>query len=104
MVTLFMMNSFGINGDILQQCVAPGRPITFPMEMWPGGGVVLEQQHLPGPNTQLQVLLVSKAVPDSPLGDSVLVATVLEGPEASAHPSLSCQQPISGQGLAGAPL
>lgn len=81
-----MMNSLDINGDALQQCVALGRPITFPRESWPQGEL-LEQQHLPDPNTQLQVLLVSRAVPNSPLGDPVLVATVLEGPESSDHPS-----------------
>ena len=97
------MISFGINGDVLQQCVAPGRLVTCPEETWPWG-VLLEQQDLPSPNTPLQVLLVSKAVPNSPLGGPVLVATVLEGPESSNHPSHSCQHPVSGQGLTGPPL
>lgn len=62
-----------------------------------GGGGELEHQHLPGPNTQLQVLLVSKAVPDSPLGDSVLVATVLEGPHRfhASSPSLGRGSPLA---------
>lgn len=80
-----MMNSFGINEDVLKRCVAPGRPITFHRETWPGA--LLEHQHLPGPNTQLQVLLMSKAVPDSPLRGPVLVAVVLEGPKSGDHPS-----------------
>lgn len=67
------------------------------------GEGLLEQQHLPGPNTYLQALLVSKPVPNSPLRDPVLAIVVLEGPKSSDHPSHSYQQPVSGQELGGAP-
>lgn len=101
-ITLFMINSFGINGDVLQQCMVPHIPVTFSGEDVAGEGL-LEQQHLPGPNTYLQALLVSKPVPNSPLRDPVLAVVVLEGPKSSDHPSHSYQQPVSGQGLGGAP-
>lgn len=87
-ITLFMMNSFGFNGDVLQQCVAPRRPIAFPGEDV-AGEELLEQQHLPGPNAHLQALPVSKPVPNSPLRDPVLAVVVLEGPKSSDHPSHS---------------
>jgi len=102
MRTLFVMNSFGINGDVLQQCVALGRPITFPGEMWLRGcaGAAVP----PWSWTRHQVLLGSKAVPNSPPGVFVLIAVVLEGPESSDCPSCSCPQIVSGPGLARAPL
>lgn len=68
------------------------------------GGVCWSSSTIPALKHDSQVLLVSKAVPSNPLGGSILIAMVLEDPKSSDRASRSCQQPVLGQGLAGAPL